>query len=95
MISQKQLQQAQEKCEFSVDMVKRLQDHDDKSEGKGQSARHWAVFDGVLHRTTEAADASEGYDSARPFVPESLRPTVLHNFHNSIWGGHKGAEATS
>lgn len=71
-----------------------MQGHDGESEGKGQSARHWAVFDGVLHRTTEAADASEGYDSARPFVPESLRPTVLHNFHNSIWGGHKGAEAT-
>ena len=68
-------------------MVKQLQGPDGKAGSKGQQTRHWAVFDGVLHRTTEAADANEGYDSARPFVPESLRPTVLQNFHNSIWGG--------
>ena len=50
--------------------------------------------DGVLHRVTEASDAREWYDSARPFVPESLRPTVLRNMHNSVWEGHKGAGGT-
>jgi hypothetical protein len=92
-ITQKQMLQAQQKCDFCRGMIRDLEQEAGGS-GKDRSSRYWAVFDGVLHRVTEASDAREGYDSARPFVPETLRPTVLHNMHNSVWGGHKGVEGT-
>ena len=94
MISQKQLHLAQQNCMFCADMAEKLASEQSNPKCKDRHSRYWAVFDGILHRVTEASDAREGYDSARPFVPESLRSTVLHNLHNSIWGAHKGAEGT-
>ena len=94
MISQKQLHLAQQNCVFCTDMAEKLASEQSGPTCKDRHSRYWAVFDGILHRVTEASDAREGYDSARPFVPESLRNTVLHNLHSSIWGAHKGAEGT-
>ena len=85
MISQKQLHLAQQNCWVCVDMAEKLASEQGNPKCKDRHSRYWAVFDGILHRVTEASDAREGYDSARPFVPESLRSTVvLHNLHNNI-----------
>ena len=94
LLTQKQLQVEQRKCKFCQDMIQKLKQEDEGSNNKDRHSRYWAVYDGVLHRVTDAGDAREGYDSARPFVPEPLRSAVLHNMHNSIWGAHKGAEGT-
>ena len=67
-ITQKQMLQAQQKCDFCRGMIRDLEQETGGS-GKDRSSRYWAVFDGVLHRVTEASDARGGYDSARPFVP--------------------------
>ena len=53
-------------------MIQKLKQEDEGSNNKDRHSRYWAVYDGVLHRVTEAGDAREGYDSARPFVPEPL-----------------------
>ena len=37
---------------------------------------------------------AEMHDSLRPYVPKSLRSAVLANYHNSLWGAHRGEKAT-
>ena len=43
---------------------------------------------------TEAGDPKEGFDSARIYVPESLRYRVISLHHVSVWGAHRGETAT-
>ena len=70
-ITQKQMMQAQQECGFCRSMICDLEQEAGGS-GKDHISRYWAVFDGVLHRATEAGDARKGYDPARPFVPRDV-----------------------
>ena len=47
---------------------------------------------GVLCRLTQAGN--ELHDSLRPYIPKSLRQTIMQNHHNSIWGMHRSEKTT-
>ena len=50
------------------------------------------MYNGMVCRITRAEQAHE--DSLRPYLPTALRNQVMHNFHSSIYGVHRGAAST-
>ena len=59
---------------------------------QAETVRHFEMYNGMVCRITRAEQAHE--DSLRPYLPTALRNQVMHNFHSSIYGVHRGAAST-
>ena len=91
---------------FSVDLLSQLEKIPDgevvtQADGRTKSGRalrlsKFAALDGVLFRVTEEASdpKKEGYDSARCYVPVTLRKQVIRTMHSSAFGAHRNETAT-
>ena len=63
------------------------------SGGETPLAKRFALMDGVLYHFEPGKSELEA-EPARVYAPESVRPALLHNFHNSIYGTHRNWRAT-
>ena len=69
-------------------------DRDGVGRSSSKESRHFVLRDGLLCKHTEAQDPKQGKDTLRPYVPATLRPAILRNFHNSVYSTHKEARDT-
>ena len=88
-ITERQLAAEQRKDPYAKQLIEAI-----KNGSKAPETKWYAVRDDLLCRVTEANDPTEGRDSLRPYVPTPLRVTIIRNFHDSIYGCHKGARDT-
>ena len=54
----------------------------------------FASIGNLLFRVTEASGPREGYDSARVYIPTSLRVKIIRKHHTSVLGVHRNEKAT-
>jgi len=87
-ISERSMAAEQGRDPFCQQIVKELE----KAGCKG--SRHYVVRDGLLCKFTAAQDPKQGMDTLRPYVPTTMRPAILRNFHDSVFSAHKGARDT-
>ena len=88
-VSLEMIRQAQAEDPECIGLRLKLQ-HGDK-----RVAKQFEDVDEILYKVTHADIASDGgVDTMRPALPKKLRPQVMHNAHNTIWGGHTGLNAT-
>ena len=92
-LSTQQLKAEQQKDTFAIELITELKRFEE-GQTLSRRAAKFAMLEGVLYRITEASDPKEGYDSARVYVPESLRAQVLRNHHSSVWGAHQNETST-
>ena len=96
-VSMEEIAREQTKDTFGAALIQKLQAADASHiaiEPKRGLPSKFALLGGVLYRITEAGDPKEGYDSARVYIPESLRDRVMNTHHVSVWGAHRGETAT-
>ena len=104
LVSMEAIRREQGRDSFAVDLLKQLSETEGdfvtRDEGRaprsGASLRlaKFASLDGILFRITEASDPREGFDSARVYVPPSLRDKVIRSRHSGVFGAHRNAKAT-
>ena len=87
-ISERSMAAEQGRDPFCQQIVKELE----RTGCKG--SRHYVVRDGLLCKFTAAQDPKQGMDTLRPYVPTTMRPAILRNFHDSVFSAHKGARDT-
>ena len=101
-ISVNEFRKEQLKDEFAKQLLEKLAHADVVTRAEGTAPRSGAVLrlakfaalDGVLHRVTDASDPKEGYDSARIYVPPSLRQRLIRLKHATVFGAHRNERAT-
>ena len=86
-VSLDRIREAQREDSWCQSLRRRLQGQD------AWMARQYAELDGVLHHWAPGPN-SASVEQARICVPKELRAQLLHNFHNSIYGCHRGEKAT-
>ena len=103
-VSVESIRREQGRDPFATELLEQLRASSDgvvtRDEGRapksGAALRRakFATIDGLLFRITDASDPKEGYDSARVYVPPTLRTKVIRSKHSGVFGAHRNAKAT-
>ena len=92
LIQWSELKRAQAQYEPTRKLIELLEQREAGEEVEESLTRNYELYEGLLCRTTKAEE--ESYDSLRPYLPPELHNTIIANYHCSIWGAHRGGQAT-